>query len=93
VRRLAVGLIRCYQLVASPLLGQRCRFYPSCSAYAATAISGHGLLKGGWLATRRIARCHPWNPGGYDPVPSVAGSAGAAGTPPDPADLTRTQPH
>ena len=61
--------IRAYQLVLSPLLGPRCRFYPSCSSYALEAIRTHGPLKGTWLAGRRLLRCHPWNPGGVDPVP------------------------
>ena len=69
---LAVALIRAYQYFISPLLGPRCRFYPSCSHYAVDAIRGHGLLRGSWLAARRIARCHPLNAGGYDPVPSSA---------------------
>lgn len=63
-------LIRAYQLAISPLLGARCRFYPSCSQYALEAVSSHGSLRGGWLAIRRLARCHPFHPGGYDPVPS-----------------------
>lgn len=61
--------IQAYQLVVSPLLGPRCRFYPSCSAYAVEALRGHGPLRGTLLATRRLLRCHPWNPGGLDPVP------------------------
>jgi putative membrane protein insertion efficiency factor len=61
--------IRAYQLVLSPLLGPRCRFYPSCSSYALEAIRTHGPLKGTWLAGRRLLRCHPWNPGGVDLVP------------------------
>jgi uncharacterized protein len=61
--------IRAYQLVVSPLLGPRCRFYPSCSAYAVEALQVHGPLRGLWLAARRLLRCHPWNPGGLDPVP------------------------
>lgn len=65
----AVFLIRSYQLLISPLLGPRCRFYPSCSHYAITALRMHGPVRGGWLAARRIIRCHPLNPGGYDPVP------------------------
>ncbi|RCU45412.1 MULTISPECIES: membrane protein insertion efficiency factor YidD [Corallincola] len=62
-------LIRGYQIIISPLLGPRCRFYPSCSEYAIQAIKAHGLIKGGRLALRRISRCHPGNPGGHDPVP------------------------
>jgi uncharacterized protein len=63
-------LIRLYRLVISPLLGPNCRFYPTCSCYAEEAIHHHGALRGVYLAARRILRCHPWNPGGYDPVPS-----------------------
>jgi putative membrane protein insertion efficiency factor len=69
--RVMVLLLRGYQLVISPLLGPRCRFYPSCSAYAIQAITVHGPLRGSWLAGRRLLRCHPWNPGGPDPVPPV----------------------
>jgi putative membrane protein insertion efficiency factor len=65
-------LVRGYQLLVSPLLGPRCRFYPSCSAYALTALQRHGALRGSWLAVRRLARCHPWNPGGVDHVPQAA---------------------
>ena len=72
-RRVGVTLlvlpIRAYQLLVSPLLGPRCRFYPSCSAYAVEALQTHGPLKGTVLAGRRLLRCHPWNPGGLDPVP------------------------
>jgi uncharacterized protein len=63
--------IRAYQLAVSPLLGPRCRFYPSCSAYAVEALQVHGPLRGTWLAARRLLRCHPWNPGGIDPVPQT----------------------
>lgn len=70
MRFLAIALIRCYQLAISPFLGPCCRFQPSCSHYAVEAISRFGLLRGGWLAARRIARCHPWHPGGLDPVPA-----------------------
>ena len=63
-------LIRGYQLGISPLLGAHCRFHPSCSQYALEAVSTHGSLRGGWLVLRRLARCHPFNAGGYDPVPS-----------------------
>jgi uncharacterized protein len=67
--RLLLLLVRGYQLFISPLLGPRCRFYPSCSAYAVTALQTHGALRGSWLAVRRLGRCHPWNPGGVDHVP------------------------
>ena len=64
-------LIRAYQLVLSPLLGQNCRFTPTCSAYALEALDRHGLLRGGGLAVWRILRCHPWGGMGYDPVPAA----------------------
>lgn len=66
---LLVGLVRVYQLTISPLLGQNCRYYPSCSQYALVAIQRHGVVRGCWLAIRRLARCHPWTPGGVDHVP------------------------
>ena len=62
-------LLRAYRAVISPLYGEVCRYYPSCSAYALEAVTRHGSLRGSWLAARRLARCHPWAPGGYDPVP------------------------
>ncbi len=69
MRALLRALIRSYQLLLSPWLGARCRFYPSCSCYALDALESHGSLRGGILALRRLARCHPWHAGGYDPVP------------------------
>jgi uncharacterized protein len=70
MRLLLVGLIRLYQLLISPLFPQSCRFYPTCSRYAMDAICDHGPLRGAWLALGRIARCHPWHPGGVDFVPA-----------------------
>lgn len=69
LRQALVALIRAYQILLSPLLGPRCRFHPSCSQYAIEALQRHGVVKGGWLALRRIGRCHPLHPGGHDPVP------------------------
>lgn len=66
---LLIKLLRVYQYVFRPLLGQNCRFVPSCSDYAIEAVGKYGVLRGAWLAVRRIGRCHPWHPGGYDPVP------------------------
>jgi putative membrane protein insertion efficiency factor len=66
------GLIRLYQLVVSPLLPPRCRYLPSCSDYALEALASHGVLRGLFLALRRITRCHPWGGSGYDPVPPAA---------------------
>ncbi len=64
-----IALVKGYQLLISPLTGASCRFYPSCSAYALTALQRHGLFRGTWLTVRRLLRCHPWNPGGVDHVP------------------------
>ncbi len=72
------GFVRAYQFVLSPLLGRQCRFLPTCSHYAMEALERHGALKGGWLALRRILRCHPFAAAGYDPVPP-AGPVPATG--------------
>ncbi len=64
-----VLLVRGYQVALSPLLPSSCRYYPTCSHYAIEALEKHGALRGGWLALKRIARCHPFRPGGFDPVP------------------------
>lgn len=69
LKRLVIAPIRLWQLTFSVVLPPSCRFTPSCSAYAITAIERHGVAKGGWLALRRIARCHPWGGHGHDPVP------------------------
>ncbi len=66
-----IGLLKAYRLLISPLYGQVCRYYPSCSAYALGAVQHHGAVRGSWLAVRRLARCHPWAAGGYDPVPGT----------------------
>jgi putative membrane protein insertion efficiency factor len=69
MRVVLTSLIRVYRYCLSPLLGSNCRFYPSCSCYAQEALERHGAARGLYLAVRRILRCHPWHPGGYDPVP------------------------
>jgi uncharacterized protein len=71
MRSILIFLIRGYRYFVSPLLGAHCRFEPSCSAYAQQAILRFGAVRGSWLALRRILRCHPLHPGGYDPVPDV----------------------
>jgi uncharacterized protein len=75
---LLVGLLTGYQRFVSPLLGPRCRFYPSCSAYALEAVQVHGALRGSWLAVRRLSRCHPFHAGGIDPVPGTDREQGSA---------------
>ncbi|MCH8497677.1 MAG: membrane protein insertion efficiency factor YidD [Marinobacter sp.] len=72
MRRLLLLPIRFYQYAISPLMAPHCRHYPTCSTYALEAIQHHGAIKGTYLAVRRLLRCHPWSPGGYDPVPGTA---------------------
>ena len=77
-----IVLLRGYRLFISPLYGQVCRYHPSCSAYALEAVTVHGSIRGSWLAARRLARCHPWAAGGYDPVPPARSkSAGSVAGP------------
>ena len=80
IGRVLLRLIGFYSRAISPALPARCRFYPTCSAYAAEAIARHGAARGSWLALRRIVKCAPWHPGGVDLVPPKAGAAGTAGT-------------
>jgi putative membrane protein insertion efficiency factor len=89
--RMLLGLLAGYRKFVSPLLGPRCRFYPSCSAYAVEAVDLHGAVRGSWLAVRRLARCHPFHPGGLDFVPGSprargSGAEGSASDSPDVAD-------
>ncbi|MFK8031751.1 MAG: membrane protein insertion efficiency factor YidD [Gammaproteobacteria bacterium] len=74
MRKIILGSITAYQKLLSPLLGPRCRFYPTCSHYAAEAVQIHGAAKGSWLSTKRILRCHPFHAGGIDLVPEASGS-------------------
>ncbi|WP_291993542.1 membrane protein insertion efficiency factor YidD [Candidatus Accumulibacter sp. ACC003] len=69
MKQILLALIGFYRYALSPMLGRRCRFFPSCSEYAAEALEKHGAGKGTRLALQRLLRCHPWNPGGFDPVP------------------------
>ena len=69
MKTLLLAALRTYQYLLRPMLGANCRFYPSCSDYAREAVERHGAWRGSWLAARRLSRCHPWHPGGHDPVP------------------------
>ena len=71
ITRALIILIRIYQVIVSPWLGRSCRYLPTCSQYAAEAITRHGTARGTWLAARRLARCHPWHEGGVDCVPEL----------------------
>jgi uncharacterized protein len=68
-KKILLALIRFYKAVISPVLPSACRFYPSCSEYTYQAVEKYGALRGGWMGIKRIGRCHPWHPGGFDPVP------------------------
>ena len=69
MKTVLIALLRFYRYAISPMLGRNCRFHPTCSEYAIEAVQRHGALRGGWLAAKRVGRSHPFNPGGYDPVP------------------------
>ena len=69
MKRVVLAIIGFYQRFISPLLGSNCRYHPTCSAYTYQAIDKYGVGKGGWMGIKRISRCHPWHPGGFDPVP------------------------
>jgi len=86
---LLASLLMAYRKFISPLLGPRCRFYPSCSAYALEAVQVHGAASGSWLALRRLSRCHPFHPGGLDPVPPARSDEGARPAPGPAAEIMR----
>ena len=69
MKTVLIALVRFYRYAISPMLGRNGRFHPTCSEYAIEALERHGALRGGWMAAKRVGRCHPFNPGGYDPVP------------------------
>ncbi|MEN8176031.1 MAG: membrane protein insertion efficiency factor YidD [Pseudomonadota bacterium] len=80
IKRLITAMIRGYQVAISPWLGQRCRFVPTCSEYTIDAVERHGVLRGLWLGVRRLSRCHPFHPGGFDPVPDGPEKKDESGT-------------
>ncbi len=71
MRKILIAIIRLYQYAISPYLPPSCRYTPTCSSYAVEAISRFGIFRGGWMALRRVGRCHPWHEAGYDPVPEL----------------------
>lgn len=83
--RVLIGMIAIYRRYVSPMLGPRCRFYPSCSCYASDALRLHGAARGSWLAARRLLRCHPFHPGGFDPVPIPPADAALPEHPSEPS--------
>ena len=88
MKHLLIALIRAWRFAVSPLYGQVCRYHPSCSAYALEAVTVHGSGRGTWLAARRVARCHPWAAGGYDPVPPSRTTPRASSAPDPKLDPT-----
>ena len=80
MKHLLIAFVKAWRTVVSPLYGDVCKFYPTCSAYGLEALQLHGAVKGSWLIVRRLARCHPWSTGGVDPVPGSPLAAGAAET-------------
>ena len=82
MKHVLIGLIKAWRFAISPLYGQVCRYHPTCSAYALEAVTEHGAIRGTWLSLRRIARCHPWAAGGYDPVPHRATPVADVSPPP-----------
>ena len=91
MKSLLLLLLRAYKLGISPLLGQHCRFYPSCSEYAQQAIVAHGALRGSLLAGKRLCKCHPWHPGGVDPVPDADMNRHSPSCEPVPADSVQVR--
>ncbi|MDP2773767.1 MAG: membrane protein insertion efficiency factor YidD [Nocardioides sp.] len=80
MKYVVIWLLKAYRAVISPLYGQVCRYHPSCSAYALEAVEQHGTFRGMWLGVRRLARCHPWAAGGYDPVPPRVAAGNSTST-------------
>ena len=81
-----IGFVRLWRAVLSPLYGDVCKFYPTCSSYGLSALETHGAIKGSWLTVRRLVRCHPWSLGGYDPVPGADPHRGHGHPPVTPDD-------